>query len=1128
VSAAYALLVAAAVAGGLLAVVSTRRRPERRVRLLVEPYRNDRATPEALLGTFTAMHSLLTSAPRGARRGARTIALEVHLDRRAGGAPIVWFAIVAKRGLERHLEAALRATYPNVRLRELRSAVEAPPVFARLRRHTPLHRVRAPASRHDARTLGSSDALLRALAAAGAPASVQLLLAPTSRIVEHLLTAMRERKPEEVPEPAGALCWSEVRVFARDRDRARALAAAVRSGRGDSPRLAVARGVRAAGAEELTNPSLARSMLHLYRLDELTGLWQLPSPDFAALPCLRRALPLAPAPPGITRAWSGAGLLRDEHGGVTIAMEVRRQHTAVVGAVEQGKSSYLVASAREDLRRENCAVIVLDPKGDAADAVLSIVPDSRTCTLLDMAAPTCGFNPLGGAGSPDAIADHVVASLRALFSDGEVRGSSDRYLRNATIAALAANAAASLWDVARLLEVGPAGTAERARVAERLVAMPSYAEVATFLADELPAQLADARSTTTAKLDAPANKLARVLNSPAVKRVLLNESLPIDLDRVIEGAEVLVVRGALGEVGAGNVAVLMQLLVGMLDAALGRVQDRRAAEDRPAVALKVDEAPLVINETFAQTLALKRSAGLEVVACWQTDAQWPIELREQLDALFAHRVLFATASSTDARAASGLMLAEYSDQLRPTDEQTVRLATPDVRLHLPRHTAIVSWTTPGGRERPFIATTLPMALDPERIARHAERQRARGARELSAPPPPPTDYSSLQSPPSAAQSPAVITQSPQKVVDSIPDSVAELRDVDGASRVRWLATPAPARTGVLDAADRELLEWLAGARCALSTQVHRRMRPGRALTSTQRQLKRLADRGLVARFQLYRADGGGVPLCCAATSAALELLGIAGRSAPVLGDAALARLRGDLHVVGWLLAFEALAGAAVVELMGPGRAAIAPTAPTGATGAVAPSDVRVEAGLRPRDFLLSGPDGVRRPVERFAPVRPDAVVEVVLDRAASPHCDLLVVRERFETGGAWLEHYDHLVSGWWRAVPRYARAGAPPLVVVLCRDEARAVQCALDADALLCATLAKIGADPLDWERPGRGRICFADEAEIHRGSLAAWQVPASPPVLRDGAPAELRRVELGPLAPAAARSGRLAQPPWR
>jgi hypothetical protein len=370
----------------------------------------------------------------------------------------------------------------------------------------------------------------------------------------------------------------------------------------------------------------------------------------------------------------------------------------------------------------------------------------------------------------------------------------------------------------------------------------------------------------------------------------------------------------------------------------------------------------------------------------------------------------------------------------------------------------------------------------------------------------------------------VIVQLPDKASAPSPESLVELLAVDAASNVRWLATAPPRRVGALEETDRELLAWLAGARCALSTQVHRRLRPGRALTTTQRQLKRLADSGLVARFQLYRADGGGVPLCCVATGAALELIGVQGRKAPTLDDDALVGLREDVHVVGWLLAFEALAGDAVIEVMGPGRAAIVPAG----ANASAQSDARTEAGLRPRDFLLSGADGVRRPLERFLPVRPDAVVEVVLDREGSPHCDLLVVRQRLDAGGAWLEHYDHLVSGGWRAVPRYARIGVPPLVVVVCRDDAHAVQCALEADALLSATLAQIGADPRDWERPGRARICFVDEAAIHVGSLAAWQVPVCPPALRDGAAAELRRVELAPLAVATPGTGRRAQPPWR
>ena len=184
--------------------------------------------------------------------------------------------------------------------------------------------------------------------------------------------------------------------------------------------------------------------------------------------------------------------------------------------------------------------------------------------------------------------------------------------------------------------------------------MPEYKEISAFFTSELTAQLADARSMTTAKLDAPVNKLARLLNSASIKRVLLNGSLTVDFDRVIAEREVLIVKGALGAMGAGNTSVLMQLLVGMLDAALARQQDMVVGEERVAVALKVDEAPLVLNRGFAETMALKRSAGLETVACWQSDAQWTDrEIRDQLDALFAHRVYFATASTREAGAPSG-------------------------------------------------------------------------------------------------------------------------------------------------------------------------------------------------------------------------------------------------------------------------------------------------------------------------------------------------------------------------------------------------------------------------------------------------------------------------------------------
>ena len=617
-------------------------------------------------------------------------------------------------------------------------------------------------------------------------------------------------------------------------------------------------------------PGLLRGV---FATNELAGLWQLPSIGYTRVPFSRSGLPLAPAPPEIFRPTEGPGTLSDSIGPLSIHVSMRRQNTAAPGTVEQGKSSYLVASVAEDLLRDRCAVIVLDPKGDAADAALSAVPEDRTCTLLDFAHPTCGFNPLAVDAPGDVIADYAVAALRNLFTDADIRASSDRYLRNAIIAVLAYDPRCSLWDAARLLSVGEEGYAYRRVVGSKVRALPELKEISQFFTSELSAQLADAKSATTSKLDAPVNKLARLLNSASIKRVLLNDSLRIDLDRVISNGEVLIVKGALGSMGAGNTSVLMQLLVGMLDAALARQQDLVAAKDRVAVALKIDEAPLVLNRGFAETMALKRSAGLETVACWQTDAQWADrDVRDQLDGLFAHRVYFATASASDARAAAALTMAEFSDTVRPDTDRLSTLGRPDVRLRLPKHHAIASWTTPEGRQGAFIAQTLPMCVDPVRLEHHARAQRGRGARHLSdlrqphwedsttgGRSPGPESPPALESPKRRAAPPA-----PEPVMAPLPTEAAvsfvELATLDDAHSFRRVRDSERVELRP-EPLDLEILTVVAELGHLLSSQIHRRFNPGRAASTTQRRLKRLADGGLVERFQFHRADGGGIPMC---------------------------------------------------------------------------------------------------------------------------------------------------------------------------------------------------------------------------------------------------------------------------
>jgi Replication-relaxation len=1225
-------------------------------RLRVDAYRGDSAGVEAIVSMYETLHKrLLCRWWRRLLSGQPSIALEVH---HSDGA--CWLAVSCPTGTRRAVQAALRVAYPNCRLiREPRS-LGAPPTVLRLKKYGEYIGRAKTVDRYEHEREPAMNRLMTTMGACAGAAYVQLALTPVPSLFErharHLYKRHEARVSRERHEHLQArdrslidehelrgglevqhrpLFFADLRIVAADRGRCEQIASQLRAGEAENRLVERATTLRhgllrcydrrVGRGEGNPLPSWRRGV---FASTELAALWHLPSVDYTTVPFARGALPVAPAPPAIMRPTDGVGTLRDAYGVVSIHPAMRRQNTAVPGTVEQGKSSYLVATVAEDLRRERCAIIVLDPKGDAAEAAVSMVPAERPCTLLDFAHPTCGFNPLAVDAPADVIADYVVAALRHLFTDADIRASSDRYLRNAIIAVLAHDRSSTLWDAARLLSVGEDGYAYRARVGARVRALPELKEISEFFTAELSAQLADARSTTTAKLDAPVNKLARLLNSPSIKRVLLNDSLRVDLDRVISRQEVLVVKGALGAMGAGNTSVLMQLLVGMLDAALARQQDLVPEDRRIAVALKVDEAPLVLNRGFAETIALKRSAGLETVACWQTESQWlEREVRDQLDALFAHRVYFATASTRDARAAVELTMASFSDTVRPGVEHLSELGRPDARLHLPRHHAIASWTTPEGRQPPFVAQTIPMRIDPERLAAHAARQAERGGLYLSDLSQPHWDRERSSAEPAVAPSPASIrpisaerpaTQSTPLIVSPVPvasrtpdsrspasrtptsrtpasrtpasrspasrtpasrttdsrghasrptvpaarpaaspqpgkasstpsppvippDSYRELVELDGAHSVRWAKAPRELRSLEPEALDLEVLTLIAGMGHVLSSQLHRRFNPARAMTTTQRRLKRLSDAGLVARMQFHRRDGGGVPMCYAITVRGLELLHAHERlmGLPVDGDELpgeraamlapadarrqLRQARHDVHVTGWALALQRTLGGTQPHPRGARESVQSVPMRQTAQGRVAlgPEQLRLPGGRVAHEFLRTeASSGARVAVRSFETVRPDVTIELPAGGASTPGAgdggsassisgssrdagavDLLVeLDDRLPTGqGACkLERYDHLVAGWSAHLSRYARRlGRSPAVVFVCRDRARARDCARAADGVLGACRAYAGEYPADWEYPGRERIVFAAERDVHEEVLDAYGVPRLPPHVR-------------------------------
>ena len=457
------LILSSVVALGLTALRWQARRRRSYVRLEIEAYRTDSADAEALARMFAALHAvLLRRWWRRAVGGQSSVALEVHHSPGGGikgEPPCAWLALTCLRDSQRMVEAALQVAYPNIRLHPGTSTPGVPPALLRLKKHTEFIKRTRTATRFDADAEPAMNRLMTTMGACAEPAFVQVALTPTpasfEALAKHLYkrhearlarqrregVVLRDRSLVEETELRGGLeiqhrplYFVDLRVIAPTRAACERISSALRTERAENRFIergtAIRHGAlnlygrRVARGEGNPLPDWARGVL---ASNELAEVWQLPSVGYGTVPFSRSALPLAPAPPAIHRPLVGEGTLRDAHGAVSIHVEMRKQNTAVPGTVEQGKSSYLVSTVAEDLRRENCAVILLDPKGDAAEAALSAVPVDRTCTLLDFSNPTCGFNPLAVDAPADVIADYVVAALKSLFTDADIRASSDRY-----------------------------------------------------------------------------------------------------------------------------------------------------------------------------------------------------------------------------------------------------------------------------------------------------------------------------------------------------------------------------------------------------------------------------------------------------------------------------------------------------------------------------------------------------------------------------------------------------------------------------------------------------------------------------------------------------------------------------
>jgi hypothetical protein len=1140
----------------LLLVLGARavaRRRRRYVRLRLVPYRADEATPEEVRRLLEAWHQQLIE--RWWRRpllGQASLALEMSMVRDEEGRLEGRMGIVCPVDKLDAFAAAMRGCYPDSRLTASDPVAGIERVIRLKKRFLFVQPLACP-EEYDGSV---ADIVFNQMANTGQEAIVQYVLTPSPGAFDRWSRGRykaRERRSAQAravnPADPGlqsellaselrgglfvqhhTLFFAEVRVGAPTLAAARDVAAALRGTSVGVNRL-VERRMRPLGRGPLYRarteaaagnpvPSWRHGVLSSA---EIAGLWHLPSPGLTSVRVHRSSIPRAIAPPEISRD-ARTAIARDEHGSLGVRREDKSDGLGLIGGQKTGKTSLLCRTVKVDAEDEQCALIVLMPKpGDALKA-LSMVPPHRRVHFLDFAAPEFGINPLLAAGDPAMVADKIVEAFRDINEEGDIKGSSDRFLRQAAQAAVGAGHAGvlpgppSLWDMYRMLL--PAEVDFRERVVHALYSDARFTDTVTFFGRDLPHDLREATANATSKLDAPRNKLLRLMVESLDK--VLRHPLQLSLDDVVRNREVLVVDGKMGTFGPDNCRVMMQFILNMLYGALQRQQHLPEAE-RVRVAVKVDEAHLIMNESFANALATLRSAGLEVVAAWQYGEQiQDPKIRAGLMSLLRQRCMFSMGESADAREMSEIVMNVYVDLIKddPVSRGRVRL-TPDVIYNLPNHHALCSWISRGARQPGFIAQTMPLETHEAVVEHHLRVQRERGGFVPERLPDPLPEVA-LDGAQDIADRPlelATANGHAEVVVapaPGAPDSYTEL-DLDDVRGLVWdeIEVQPPEERPQPTPRELEILAALHRHRVLFSTQIWRRWWGSSTQRAAQHGLNRMARAGWLRRFKLLSGERGSAQRVYCVTQDGFALAqSHAGPKGPYIHpemdwrdpgiDDPYAVIRA-LHANGWVLALEALAPKAVTHWRGEADARIVPPR----------RRVRGEwVQWRPNDLVVGSSRRVHNlQVDRLEPVSPAAAVELrVQGPEGRRRFDVLVELHRGRLGPALTERlwrFDAFVTGWFRLVERYEHLKTPPVVVFVCEDEPSAVALAELADGAVTGQIAKAGTDQREWPAPGRRTMLFAAERAVHEGSLEAFQLPPLPPALRDDAAVDLRRVAI-------------------
>jgi hypothetical protein len=769
------LVLGFALAIGTNRVVERRRRSMQR--FLITPGRSSEASPAQVAGLIEALGSV-TRERWWVRllRGAPPVAtLELIAGVHPGGTREQRLGIAVPRG-EGQVEAlrgVLASRYPDAVLTPL-SETTADALRPWLRAIVRLKKAKPFARALDRpleRSLSSMepyqeapiDDLLSVMAEVGERVLVQITISPVPNHFKRAArgAAVQQRRPaSEMPAPDAvqqreersstdvvvfrSLSFCEIRVGAESYRAARHVAGAIEGhAEGGENHLRQRRPVlrrrlyieRMARAESNPIPSWWRGV---YSSLEIAGLWHIPTAFAKNVAIERSNVPQLATPPEVLR-------LNDAR--KAIAMDLRGNYVGirdedfkfgvqVSGVQGGGKTSILAKIAEVRAREPNTAVIVLDPKGDLAEAAAALMPSWRTVRVLDVARPLFGMalrTPGRDLQAEAAIFSEAMVDVsRTEEGDSQALNSSQRYFKMARGATLALEEDPTFWHTLRWLAPDESAAEWRAEKIAKLAGDPQWHAVWDHFARVLPTQLAKSPAQFLARLEAPYNKIQTLLGDERLNTVL-HHPVTVSFDEVIRRREVLIVAARVPDHPDG--AVLLKFFIQLIHRSI-MAQQKLPEDERARVAVIGDDAGNLFSPTIAKMMEDDRAAGLDFAVGWQHGGQMTPELAQAIDALCSSR-FYLRSSEADAERAINRLNPAYMErrngdlgELKRTRVEVNQLTGLDINHSI----AVLQ----AGKtlSNSFTVVTIPWERDPTKLAEFEERIREEGGYdpEVIAPP----------------------------------------------------------------------------------------------------------------------------------------------------------------------------------------------------------------------------------------------------------------------------------------------------------------------------------------------------------------------------------------------------------